>query len=91
MGPVVPTGDMRDGSSVVAGVRLRNHDDMNAQVCGGLGAGQRVFEDINPDAVKLDLSDAAASRSGSVILTYTYATQHPFDRCCRLIRRSDHE
>ncbi len=36
-----------------------------------IGAGQRIFEDIDPAAAKLDLSDVHRFANGSVILTYT--------------------
>lgn len=36
-----------------------------------IGAGQRIFEDIDPGAVRLDLTDVHRFANGSVILTYT--------------------
>jgi dihydrofolate reductase len=36
-----------------------------------IGAGQRIFEDIDPAAVRLDLTDVHRFANGSVILTYT--------------------
>jgi dihydrofolate reductase len=36
-----------------------------------IGAGQRIFEGIDPAAVRLDLTDVHRFANGSVILTYT--------------------
>ena len=36
-----------------------------------VGAGQRIFEDLDPAAVSLDLTDVHRFANGSVILTYT--------------------
>ncbi len=36
-----------------------------------IGAGQRIFEDIDPAAARLDLTDVHRFANGSVILTYT--------------------
>ncbi len=36
-----------------------------------IGAGQRLFENIDPSAARLDLTDVHRFANGSVILTYT--------------------
>jgi dihydrofolate reductase len=36
-----------------------------------IGAGQRIFEDIDPTAARLDLTDVHRFANGAVILTYT--------------------
>jgi riboflavin biosynthesis pyrimidine reductase len=35
-----------------------------------IGTGQRIFEDIDPAAARLDLNDVRRFANGSVILTY---------------------
>ena len=44
-----------------------------------IGAGQRIFEDIDPATVSLDLTDVHRFANGSVILTYT-PTHTPADQ-----------
>lgn len=45
-----------------------------------IGAGQRIFEDIDPGAARLDLTDVHRSANGSVISPTPRATQQPTRR-----------
>jgi dihydrofolate reductase len=41
-----------------------------------VGAGQRLFEDIDPSSLKLALADVRKLAGGSVILTYVPSQPH---------------
>jgi hypothetical protein len=35
-----------------------------------VGSGQRIFEDVEPSSLRLNLTDVRRLRNGSVVLTY---------------------